>query len=388
MVIMSFNEVKILHCADLHLGVEFATLGDKAGQRKRENFLAFERIISVCKEEKVDFLLIAGDLFDHLHIDSQLVTEVMGLITKIPETVVAIAPGNHDPFSIDSCYYTRTWPENVRLFPNELSYYTFEEKNICLWGAGFESTYHPEPFLAVDPEALDDNRINICLVHGDLIPQGQGSLYNPLSKELIRQSRFDYIALGHVHKRTAVAREGKTWYAYPGPPEGHGFDEPGEQGVYLGSISKGAHSLKFRRICNRCYYEIPVLISDIRINQEIASRVIQTLKERFAEEAKDHLYKILLKGEVPGGMTIDPDYIAQKIASECFFSKIENHTTIALDYDILSKEQTLKGIFVRKMREEIAAAASKNNDAAVLLAQSALQTGLKAFEGEVIFDED
>ena len=98
---MHSNEIKILHCADLHLGAEFSSLGNKASQRKREGFQVFEDIVSLCKEESVEFLLIAGDLFDHLHIDSQIITEVIDQFAGIPDTVVAIAPGNHDPLSID-----------------------------------------------------------------------------------------------------------------------------------------------------------------------------------------------------------------------------------------------------------------------------------------------
>ena len=385
---MSAKEVKILHCADLHLGAEYSTLEDKAGVRKRENFLAFENIVSVCKAENIDFLLIAGDLFDHLHIDTQIITEVIGQIERIPETVVAIASGNHDPNSIDSCYSTRTWPGNVILFQNRLSHVLFEEKNVCLWGAGFTSTYHPETFLDVGGIDLDENRINLCVLHGDLVAQGQGSLYNPISKEMIRPSRFDYLALGHVHKRTAIQREGRTYYAYAGCPEGHGFDEQGEQGVYLGTVSKGRHSMDFRRICKRCYYEVAVAVDNARTYQEIADLILQAITDRFPGDGKEHLYKVILKGAVPATMTIDPESISQKIEGGCFFSKIENRTTLALDYEMLAKEQTLRGIFVRKMMETMAAAQAKRDDATVSMARNALQYGLKAFEGEVMFDED
>ncbi len=385
---MSSKEVKILHCADLHLGVEFTSLGDNAAQRKRENFLVLEHILSICREEKVDFLLLSGDLFDHIHIESQIITEVLEQFSRIPDTIIAIAPGNHDPFSIDSCYYARKWPENVLLFQNEWTSFLFEEKNVCLWGAGFQSTYHPDSFFSISQNDLDTDRINICVIHGDLVPQGQTSLYNPISKNLIRQSGFDYIALGHVHKRTVILREGKTFYAYPGCPEGHGFDELGEQGVYLGTVSKGRHSLRFRKTCSRCYYEVLVSIDHAQTNQEIAESVIAALNERFPDDAKDHLYKIILKGEIPESLTMDLEGISQRIESNCYFSKIENQTTLELDYELLAKEQTLKGIFTRKMLDEIARAKEKKDEASISMAQNALQYGLKAFDGEVVWNED
>lgn len=385
---MGLKEIKILHCADFHLGAEFSSLGEKAEQRKRENFLAFENVISLCKDENVDFLLIAGDLFDHLHIEPQVITEVMEQFGRIPGTVAVITPGNHDPFSVDSCYYTRSWPKNVILFQNELSCVRFDDKNTCLWGAGFHSTYHPDSFFETGCADIDENRINLCTIHGDLVAPGQSSLYNPLSKDRIRESRFDYIALGHVHKRTAILKEGRTSYAYPGCPEGHGFDELGEQGVYLGTLSKSHLSLQFRKVCTRRYEELPVFIDNAKTNQEIAAIILQTMEEHFPGNSKENLYKIILKGAVSTELSIDPEGLSQRIASDCFHSRIENQTTFALDYDMLAKEQTLKGIFVRKMLEEIGQARMTNSKMAVSIATDALQYGLKAFEGEGTLNED
>lgn len=385
---MSSKEIKILHCADLHLGFEFSSLGDKAAQRKRENFLAFERIISLCQKEEVDFLLIAGDLFDHLHIEAQIITELVEQINRIPGTVIAITPGNHDPFTIDSCYYTRSWPENVVIFSNEMSCIIYEEKNVCLWGAGFNSTYHQDSFFNNNQNDIDENMINICVIHGDLVPQGQNSMYNPMSKDSLRLSRFDYVAMGHVHKRTEIQKEGKTFFAYSGCPESHGFDELGDLGVYLGNISKGRNSLQFLKTCNRCYYEIPVEVSNIQTNQDIAELILQKLNDSFFDDARNHLYKIVLQGEVPIKFTIDPEGISQKISPYCYFSKIEDQTIIEIDYDSLAKEQTLKGIFVRKIYEKLEDAKSKKDEALVRTLHEALKYGLKAFDGEVVFNEN
>ena len=72
-----------------------------------------------------------------------------------------------------------------------------------------------------------------------------GSDYNSVTPGFIESSGMDYIALGHIHKHTEIRRLGKTFYAYPGCPEGMGFDELGEKGVYIGEISKGGNSLEF-----------------------------------------------------------------------------------------------------------------------------------------------
>ena len=378
------NEVKILHCADLHLGAEFSTLGEKGAQRKREVFQALEKIVSICDDEGVEFLLIAGDLFDHLHIDPQMVSEVMAQFVRIPDTIVAIAPGNHDPFSIDSCYSTQKWPENVVIFSNERSCILFEDKNVCLWGDGFHSTYHPDSFFSLVPGGIDEERIHLCCIHGDVVPQGQNSLYNPILREQIRQSGFDYVALGHVHKRTTIQKEGKTAFAYSGSPEGHGFDEPGEQGIYIGTVSKNRHSLQFRKICRRSYHEVPVSITGALTHSDIAALLLEELEKRFGEEIREHLYKIVLKGEIPGSFLIDLEVLAQRIASHCFYAKIENQTALAVDYESLAREQTLKGIFVRNMLDCLVEVDGMKDESRLRIAQNALQAGLRAFDCEVV----
>lgn len=383
---MAPKEVKILHCADFHLGAEFTTLGEKSVQRQREILFSFERIISICKEEKVDFLLIAGDLFDHIHIDNQIYSEVVDLFRRIPDTVIAISPGNHDPFAVDSWYFTRIWPDNVVIFRNNISCIVFPEKNVCLWGGGFTSTYHPDSFLpAVGGNEIEIDRemINICVMHGDLVAQGGTGFYNPITKEQLRHQQFDYVALGHVHKRSEIQKAGKTFYSYAGSPEGHGFDEPGDLGVYIGMICKNRISLEFRKTSQRNYCELLVDISDLQTNQEIVSRISKTLEEKFAEESANNLYKIILTGEIPEYLNIDPENIAQKISASCFFAKIEDQTRVAVDYETIAKDRSLKGLFVQKMREEIEKARSSRNDKGLEAMQKALQYGLKAFEGEV-----
>lgn len=382
------KEVKILHCADLHIGGEFSTLGDKAVQRRREVFHAFEKIITLCLDEKVDFLLIAGDLFDQINLENQIWTDLVSWIERIPETIVAIAPGNHDPFSADSWYYNRSWPKNVVIFQDELSYVLVEEKQVCLWGAGFRSTYRQDSFFNSPLPPFEEQWIHLGVMHGDLVSTGQTSVYNPITKEMIRNSPFDYLALGHIHKRSAIQKENGTFYSYSGSPEGHGFDEPGEQGVYIGTVSKGRCSLQFRRICNRCYLEVPVYITGLNTTTEITEAIRSRIREAAGSQAGENLYKVILEGEVPASFVLDPEGLSQRLSESVFYIKTEDHTRIAADYTALSGEQTLMGIFVRKMLEKIEDAEKRNDKVQMEKAQNALQYGLKAFEGEVTLREN
>ena len=62
--------------------------------------------------------------------------------------------------------------------------------------------------------------------------------YDPIRKEEIAASGLAYLALGHIHKRTEPLTFGGTVCAWPGCPEGRGFDELGEKGFYAGTLER------------------------------------------------------------------------------------------------------------------------------------------------------
>lgn len=379
------DEVKILHCADLHLGSDIRTLGDKGDLRRQEIFRSFEKIIGLCKSEKVDFLLIAGDFFDRIHIGDKVISEVISLIASIPGTIVAITPGNHDPYSVDSHYHLRSWPDNAVIFTGPLSYVIFKEKGTCLWGCGFDSTYASELWRAEAAGQIPDNGlINLCVMHGDLSAVAPQSPYNPIPSDFIAASGFDYLALGHVHRRSPVTRIGKTFYSYSGSPDGRGFDELGTLGVYLGLVGHGYHKLQFHATSSREFLETEISLSEFTSNAALADRIAAEMKQRYAGLFYKDIFKIILTGQLPQSAGIDTQGIEDKLLKEFFYVKVENETGIAVDYEAIAAEDSLKGIFVRRMRAQLN---ESGNQTANEIIQKGLQYGLSAFEGEVKIDD-
>ena len=145
---MDVKQVKILHCADLHLGAELSILGRKAVTRRAEIKRTFSNILKLCQEEKVQLLLIAGDLFDNVHVQENTLEEIKNGFASLKDTIVAIAPGNHDPLTEDSPYSIKDfWPENVIIFKSGLENMKIENLGVRLWGAAFNGTYATTPML-------------------------------------------------------------------------------------------------------------------------------------------------------------------------------------------------------------------------------------------------
>ena len=87
----------MIHCADAHLGSEIHSLGYLGSKRKMEIRQSFFRILELCGEEKVDLLLIAGDLFDQPVPETELVRQVIEQMEKIPHTRIFISPREKRP---------------------------------------------------------------------------------------------------------------------------------------------------------------------------------------------------------------------------------------------------------------------------------------------------
>nr|WP_319488805.1 DNA repair exonuclease [uncultured Caproiciproducens sp.] len=379
------NKIKILHCADLHLGAELASVGNKARQRREEMLMTFDRIVSMCKTESVELLLIAGDLFESSNTDSAAVHSVKKALSEIPDAVVAIAPGNHDYVSLDSPYADGDWPANVHIFQSGIDFFELPDKGVRVWGAGFTGTYVTESLLK-EVNVPEDDMVNICVMHGDLVAENQTSNYNPVTPSQIRFSGMDYIAFGHIHMRTELLHSGRTAYAYCGCPEGRGFDELNEKGVYIGTVLKDKSDLVFRPVCRRMNLEVRVDVSGASANNEVAAIILHTLKQKFGETYSENLYKVILEGAL--GATFSPDCaaIAVRLEDELYFVKIKDETHIQVDVNALSKETSLKGIFVRKMLEKINAGLKDEAQAAQY--RRALYIGLKAFDSEVKLNEN
>ena len=246
------NSVKILHLADAHIGAALSFLGAGADARRYEALMTFERIINTASEQGVQLIAAAGDIFDSNKVSEKFIAPIFEKIASVPKIKVVFAAGNHDPLTADSPFETRKLPENLYVLGVTDDCITFDDIGLRVYGRSFESVYMAgeERFSLTPP---DDDYINLMVLHGEL-RSDMGSDYNSVTPGFIESSGMDYIALGHIHKHTEIRRLGKTFYAYPGCPEGMGFDELGEKGVYIGKYQRAATISNFCRRHAGCVF--------------------------------------------------------------------------------------------------------------------------------------
>src|SRR5205085_3601477 len=84
----------LLHTSDVHLGSD---------ERKNEE-RAFEKAIALARHERVDAVLIVGDLFDHARVSADTLSWTAAQLCSLTCPVVLI-PGNHDVLDPLSVYH-------------------------------------------------------------------------------------------------------------------------------------------------------------------------------------------------------------------------------------------------------------------------------------------
>lgn len=370
------NSIKILHCADMHIGAANSALGSIADSRRFEALVTFENIIDLARQQNVDIIAIAGDLFDTPNPEVTFVNSVLSKISTVPQIKVIYCAGNHDPLNAESPFLNNELPDNLYVLPAKDTCITFDDISTRVYGRSFETTHldGEEEFSITVPQ---DDYINLLVQHGEL-KSDLNSDYNAITPKFIKKSGMDYIALGHIHKRTPIGKIEKTYFAYPGCPEGQGFDELDEKGVYLGEVSKNGVNLEFVAVSKRRHIHQKI---DITGAANITDLVLETLNASY-ENYADNLYKIEFIGTIPENFELNTAEITARLANHLYFVKVKDSTEFAINYERLAQEASLKGVFVRNMLKKI----EESDDKEML--KKALKIGLKAFNCEVKYNEN
>ena len=374
--------VKFLHCADLHIGASESFLGTLSQSRRFEALLTFDKIIDLALENDVDLLLIAGDLFDSNNVENVFKERVFDGFRRIGETKIVFAAGNHDPLCSNSPFLSDNLPQNLYLLKTDDDMICFEDIKTKVYGKSFSQVYMKgsERFSF---SAENDGYNHIMCIHGEL-RYDLGSDYNSITTKFITESRMDYIALGHIHKRTEIGEMGGVKFAYSGCAEGQGFDESGEKGVYLGSISQTGTDLQFIPVSKRLHIIERVDISECEDSFSVAEKIKAQISSKY-DNFSENLYKVILIGETLQDIQINIPEILSIISQNVYYIKIKDETEIKLDLEALAEENSLKGIFVKKITERIESAEDEQEKSRL---KYALKLGLNAFKSEVVFNDN
>ena len=356
--------VRVVHAGDFHLDSAFGALTpEQARQRRMESRRTPERLVEWANDHGADLLLLSGDLFDS---DSPygdtapLLAQALGCFRG----QAVIAPGNHDPLTPDGPYARTRWSDNVHIFTEDrMQTITFPDLNCAVHGAAFTAPEMPES-AELAGIAEQDGNVAIGILHGEA--GVKDSRYRPIPLQQIAQSGLDYLALGHVHACSGVQLAGKTAYAYPGCPEGRGFDELGDKGFLAGEVDKGSVKLRFVPFAKRRYEIVTVDVT--------GREPLEAVCEALPQHTEADIYRVILTGERSG--SVDTAAITDELSPRFYALEVRDRTTVCRDIWDGCGEDSLRGLFLQKMREKYDAAGEDERQTI----QQAVRFALSAME--------
>lgn len=337
------KKIRVCHMADFHLGGELNVQNSLKEEINNNLIKTLFEIFRMLEQSKVDIVLIAGDFYETSSVDFRLLKQIKEILGKFSGKIF-ISPGNHDYVSLESVYRDE-WPSNVHIFLNEeMEMVEIEELNTRVYGFGFNHSHIYE--RKIRDIKVNNQFINLGVFHGQIA--SEMNAYHPIFKEDIANSGLEYIALGHVHKRTAIQKLGKTYYSYSGNPLGRGFDETGEKGIYLGDITKNSNNMHFYKVSDSQFQIENIEIENFETQADIANEIREKLEVKFGKLYKRHFYRINLFGYRNENEFVNVD-ILMSYLEDIKYIEIYDLTKIQVNLEKLSKENTLKGIFAKEL---------------------------------------
>jgi len=294
---------KFIHTADIHLdsplkGLEVhedAPVEEIRGATRR----ALDNLIDLAIEEEVDFILIAGDLYDGDWKDYNtglFFSARMGRLSKAGIKVFIIS-GNHDAAS--QLTKTLPLPDNVTLFSSKKTQSVkLDDLGVIIHGQSYSYRVETENLASQYPQ-YDSNYFNIGLLHTSLTGREGHEDYAPCTLDDLKSKGYDYWALGHVHKREIISKE--PWVVFPGNLQGRHIKETGAKGASLVTVEDG-------RIIKVEAFEFDVLrwavcqvdLSECETSEKVYDVVRQALEHELDQvNDKPLALRLVLTGSCP-----------------------------------------------------------------------------------------
>jgi len=283
---------RFLHTADIHLDSPLRSLAlrdpeiaETVGNATRQ---AFVRTVDLCLEEKVDALMIAGDLYDGDLRSMKTAIFFGAQMRRLDEAGIRvfIVRGNHDAES--RITKQLSLPPNVHVFSGRAEAIEIEGKGVVVHGVSFADPQAPESLLPKFKAPLP-GQVNIGLLHTSLSGAEGHDTYAPCSLTDLFDHGFDYWALGHIHKRQ-VASAGSRRAVMPGIPQGRHVGEAGPKSVTLVSVGDdGDIALEERLVAVAAFSLVPVDTAGMADWSDVLAAMEAALRQARGEVAAEHL---------------------------------------------------------------------------------------------------
>ncbi len=296
--------IRFIHAADAHIDSPLRGLeahdGAPVDVLRGSTRRAFENLIQLAVDEDIDFLVLAGDLYDGDWRDYSTGLFFRGQMARLRDKGIPVylVAGNHDAASVIS--KKLSLPENVHFFSTR----TTESLEVAghpvvIHGRGFPNRAVPEN-LAKDYPAALPGKFNIGLLHTSLTGRAGHDTYAPCSETDLRQKGYDYWALGHVHQPEVVSRD--PWIVFAGNCQGRDIREEGPHGCWLITVNDSSEieDVEWRDLDVVRWQTLEIDLAGVTEQADALSRVASSMAGAVSEaEGRLVAARIVFTGASP-----------------------------------------------------------------------------------------
>jgi DNA repair protein SbcD/Mre11 len=369
--------LRVLHTADVHLGARHSDLGEQAAAQRERQFAAFSATIDLALAEKVDLLLVAGDLFDSNTQPRRSVERVAAELGRLVAGSIrtVLIPGTHDAYDGSSLYRaydlkalagSSPGDDLVTVLTPDLPSVHLPACEAVVHGRVFATKRAPHsPLAGLDAAGDPRGRWQIGMVHGALaIPGRTDGDEVVVTREEIAASNLDYLALGHWHS-AQQGRAGSVTWAYSGAPEPVAVDQDRAGKVLLVTLrevnGQAEVTVEERQVGRTRFDRFEIDAATVASQPALATQL--------AERADpDLVLDVRLVGIRADELDLDTDELESQLRPSFHRVRIRDLSVPALTEGILPSADTIAGAFIRDVEARIAEleASERRDDAAEL----------------------
>jgi DNA repair exonuclease SbcCD nuclease subunit len=304
--------VKFIHAADIHLDSPLIRLsyheGAPVDELRQATRQALNNLVALAITEKVDFVLISGDLYDGDWKDYNTGLYFVSQMSKLREAHIPVylISGNHDAAS----KITRTirFPEGTHVFPkNEPSTLIVKNLDVAIHGQSFASPAVTQNLSLNYPAPIPGN-FNIGMLHTCATGREGHEPYAPCTVEDLQLKGYDYWALGHVHQREILSHD--PLIVFPGNTQGRNIRETGAKGCMLVTVDeKGRPSADFKSLDVIRWIRLPVDASGAGSGNDVVDLVSENMERILGENSG---MPLIARVEIAGSSPAHTDLAAYR----------------------------------------------------------------------------
>ena len=389
------KQVTFIHAADLHFGAPFRGLASLSPFWENRLLSAipesYDRVIDAAIRGKVDFVIIAGDIFDSAKASYADHLRFLDGLKRLEGAHIPayLCTGNHDPYTSWQ-QESFPFPQNTVMLPSDRpGYYAFEKEGEALaliGGRGFYNQSWPlETSIAkgvsrkAAEEALGVHApFAIGILHTGLYLDPLKAPTDP--KELLHAG-MDYWALGHLHLRYTYPKANPK-LVFPGCIQGRDIKETGERGVFKVTLTEGrANQLEFIPTASVVWQRMSV---DVSACKSLSDVYEQAMREMFRTNGEAHCEEMCVRITLVGatrlhGLIGQPE-VLRSLRKEIndtypvfYCDTLVDKTTAPFDKAALAEE----GLFPSVLLQAFAALKESTDDSLDFLQGEFLRRGLQ-----------